>query len=141
MASFFSKKCEYGLQAVLYLASKGDDSLCSAEEISTKLNIPKEFTSKILQDLAEKEIIISRKGRVGGFKLAVKGDQIKLMDIVEAIDGLGIFQNCVMGIQNCNKETKCPIHSEWIEIVNKAYRMLSEKTIDKLIVKSFNIII
>ena len=131
MASFFSKKCEYGLQAVLYLASKGDDSLCSAEEISTKLNIPKEFTSKILQDLAEKGIIISRKGRVGGFKLAVNGYQIKLIDIVEAIDGVDIFNNCVMGFKNCNSEKKCPLHNNWDEIITKAYLMLSAETIDE----------
>lgn len=42
MASFFSKKCKYGLQAVLYLAAKDKNTLCSAEEISTNLNIPKE---------------------------------------------------------------------------------------------------
>ena len=141
MNSFFSKKCEYGLQAVLYLTAQEAEFLCSAEEISSRLKIPKEFTSKILQALTEKGIIISRKGREGGFKLAIDPNQIRLIDIVEAIDGLDILKNCVMGFQNCNKETKCPLHSEWMEIVNKAYRMLSEKTIDKLIEKSFNIII
>ena len=128
MASFFSKKCEYGLQAVLYLASKGDDLLCSAEEISTKLSIPKEFTSKILQDLTEKGIIISRKGRVGGFKLAVKAYQIRLIDIVEAIDGLGIFQNCIMGFQHCNNNKRCPVHTEWMEIADKTKKMLIADT-------------
>jgi len=130
MNSFFSKKCEYGLQAVLYLTAQDAEFLCSAEEISSKLKIPKEFTSKILQDLTEKGIIISRKGREGGFKLAINGDQIKLIDIVEAIDGLDILKNCVMGFQNCHKETKCPVHSEWMEIVNKAHDMLSRETID-----------
>lgn len=132
MSSFFSKKCEYGLQAVLYLSCKGDDALCSAEEISTKLNIPKEFTSKILQDLTEKGIIISRKGRVGGFKLAVKTDQIRLIDIVEAIDGLDIFKNCVMGFHNCDNKKKCPVHTEWIAITGRVYKMLSKKSLFEL---------
>lgn len=131
MSSFFSKKCEYGLQAILYLAAKNKESLCSAEEISSKLNIPKEFTSKILQDLVEKGIIISRKGRVGGFKLAKDAVQIKLIDIVEAIDGLDIFKNCVMGFQNCNNQKKCPVHKEWMEVIGKAYKMLSRGSINK----------
>ncbi|NWF51169.1 MAG: Rrf2 family transcriptional regulator [Ignavibacteriaceae bacterium] len=130
MSSFFSKKCEYGLQAVLYLAAQGKSSLCSAEEISNNLNIPKEFTSKILQDLTEKGIIISRKGRVGGFKLAIDASQIKLIDIVAAIDGLDIFKNCVMGFHNCNGNQKCPVHKEWMEVVEKAYRMLSQRSVD-----------
>lgn len=141
MSSFFSKKCEYGLQAVLDLAAKDKDTLCSAEEISTRLNIPKEFTSKILQDLTEKGIVSSRKGRDGGFKLVRMVTELKLIDIVIAIDGDEIFNNCVMGFTNCTKDKKCLLHEEWMEIVNKAYRMLSEKTIDKLIVKSFNIIV
>ncbi|MBE0551037.1 MAG: Rrf2 family transcriptional regulator [Ignavibacterium sp.] len=131
MASFFSKKCEYGLQAVLYLAAKDKNTLCSAEEISANLNIPKEFTSKILQDLTEKRIIISRKGREGGFKLAVDAAHIRLMDIVEAIDGLDIFKNCVMGFQNCNGDKKCPVHKEWTRVVDEACQMLSKQTIDQ----------
>lgn len=131
MASFFSKKCEYGLQAVLYLSSRQSEVFCSAEEISTELKIPKEFTSKVLQDLTEKGIIFSRKGREGGFKLALKADQIKLIDIVEAIDGLDIFKNCIMGYQNCNGDKKCPVHNEWMKVVTNAYKMLSNGNINQ----------
>lgn len=131
MASFFSKKCEYGLQAVLYLSSKQSEGFCSAEEISTELKIPKEFTSKVLQDLTEKGIIFSRKGREGGFKLALKADQIKLIDIIDAVDGLQIFTGCVLGYQNCSKDEKCMFHNEWIEIISKAYDLFNGKTINQ----------
>jgi len=131
MTVFFSKKCEYGLQAVLFMAARDEQCVCPAQEISKKLNIPKEFTSKILQDLTEKGIIISRKGREGGFKLAVDAAQIRLMDIVEAIDGLDIFKNCVMGFQNCNGDKKCPVHKEWTRVVDEACQMLSKQTIDQ----------
>lgn len=129
MSSFFSKKCEYGLQAVLYLAAQDKEPLCSAEEIAGKLNIPKEFTSKILQDLTEKGIITSRKGRVGGFKLSADASELKLIDIVEAIDGLDIFKNCIMGYQNCNGDKKCPVHNEWTKVVDQTYEMLSKQSI------------
>ena len=138
MSSFFSKKCEYGLQAVLYLAAKEKDTLCSAEEISGELKIPKEFTSKILQDLTEKGIIFSRKGREGGFKLALKADQIKLIDIVEAVDGLQIFTGCVLGYQNCSKDEKCMFHNEWIEIISKAYDLFNSRTIDQFYKESLS---
>ena len=64
MTVFFSKKCEYGLQAVLFMAARDEDCVCPAEEISKKLNIPKEFISKILQSLTESGIIESKKGKV-----------------------------------------------------------------------------
>ena len=51
MTVIFSKKCEYGMQAVLYLAAREMGTLVSADEISKVLKIPREFVSKILQSL------------------------------------------------------------------------------------------
>ena len=130
MNSFFSKKCEYGLQAVLYLAATDEDYICSSEEISNKLLIPREFTSKILQSLTESKIIESRKGKAGGFKLAKKANELKLIDVVIAIDGDEIFNNCVMGFTNCTKDKKCMLHDEWQGILNNAMNMLSRDTLD-----------
>ena len=130
MNSFFSKKCEYGLQAVLYLAATDEDYICSSEEISNKLLIPREFTSKILQSLTESKIIESRKGKAGGFKLAKKASELKLIDVVIAIDGDEIFNNCVMGFTNCTKDKKCMLHDEWQGILNNAMVMLSRDTLD-----------
>jgi Rrf2 family protein len=130
MNSFFSKKCEYGLQAVLFLAVLDENYICSSEEISNKLSIPKEFTSKILQSLTESGLIESRKGKAGGFKLAKKTSETKLIDVVIAIDGVEIFNNCVMGFSKCTKDKKCLLHDEWHEIINRAYDMLNKETID-----------
>ena len=130
MNSFFSKKCEYGLQAVLYLAVLDENYICSSEDISNKLSIPKEFTSKILQSLTESKIIESRKGKSGGFKLARKANELKVIDVVVAIDGNEIFTNCVMGFTNCTKDKKCLLHEEWQGILNSAINMLSRNTLD-----------
>ena len=138
MTVFFSKKCEYGLQAILFMATQGDDCVCPAEEISKKLTIPKEFISKILQSLTESEIIESKKGKSGGFKLAKHPSKIKLIDIVEAIDGLESFNSCVLGFPECSPDKPCPVHNEWGELRTKAYDMLSSETIDKFKEKTLN---
>ena len=70
MTVIFSKKCEYGLQAVLFLAAKSIGDIVSADEIAKKLTIPKEFVSKILQSLTESGLVSSKKGKTGGFSLA-----------------------------------------------------------------------
>jgi len=131
MTVLFSKKCEYGLQAILYMAAQEEDRICSAEEISNKLSIPKEFISKILQSLTLNRIVESKKGKTGGFKLSINPSKIKLIDIVEAIDGLESFNSCVLGFSNCSPKNPCPVHKEWGELRNKAYEMLSSETIDK----------
>ena len=110
MTVIFSKKCEYGIQAVLYLAAREKGTLVSAEEISKVLKIPREFVSKILQSLRESGLILSSKGKSGGFILAKDPSRIKLIDVVAAIDGLDMFDNCVLGFPECTPTHPCPVH-------------------------------
>lgn len=136
MTVIFSKKCEYGLQAVLYLSTIEEDRTASADEISKKLNIPKEFVSKILQSLALKKIVGSKKGNSGGFFLGKPASQIKLIEIVEAIDGLSLFHNCVLGFPDCSPESPCPVHNKWGKLRQDAYDMLTKETLEQFRKKS-----
>lgn len=136
MSVIFSKKCEYALQAILYLASKNDKKYFSAREIARDLKIPKEFISKILQSLVNFKIVGSKKGKNGGFYLAKNPNKIRLIDIVEAIDGLDVFTTCVLGFPECSFDAPCPVHSEWEKLRSMAYDMLSSQTIDNLTEKT-----
>jgi len=132
MTVIFSKKCEYGMQAVLYLAAREKGTLVSADEISKVLKIPREFVSKILQSLRESGLIASSKGKSGGFSLAKDASRIKLIDVVAAIDGLDMFDSCVLGFPECSPTHPCPVHNTWGTLRNQTYDMLMSETIDKL---------
>jgi Rrf2 family iron-sulfur cluster assembly transcriptional regulator len=132
MTVIFSKKCEYGIQAVLYLAAREKGTLVSAEEISKVLKIPREFVSKILQSLRESGLILSSKGKSGGFTLAKDPSRVKLLDVVAAIDDLDMFDNCVLGFPECTPTHPCPVHDTWGTLRTQAYDMLNSETIDKL---------
>ena len=138
MTVIFSKKCEYGLQGVLYLAASMENKVTSADEIAKALNIPKEFISKILQNLTESGIVDSKKGKNGGFALAKSPSKIRLIDVVAAIDGLDIFNSCVLGFPQCSPDHPCPVHNHWGELRTKAYNMLTEETLDKFREKTLN---
>ncbi len=130
MTVIFSKKCEYGLQAVLYLSTLDEGRMASAEEISRKLSIPKEFVSKILQSLTAKKLVKSRKGNSGGFYLGKPASKIKLIEIVEAIDGLALFNSCVLGFPDCSPDEPCPVHNKWGKLRSSAYEMLTAETLE-----------
>ena len=83
-------------------------AVVSADEIAKKLTIPKEFVSKILQSLTESGIVASKKGSRGDFHLHTNPKKIKLIDIVAAIDGLDIFNNCVLGFPTAVLHNPCP---------------------------------
>ncbi len=130
MTVIFSKKCEYGLQACLYLAANKTGGVIPSEEIAKQLKIPKEFISKILQSLTASGLIYSKKGKFGGFSLAKDPSRINLIDIVTAIDGLEIFEKCVLGFPNCSPDTPCPVYDKWGELRIKTYQMLTEEKLD-----------
>lgn len=132
MTVIFSKKCELAIQAVLFLSIKEEKQLTSAFEISKKLDVPKEFVSKVLQTLTRYDIVGSKKGKSGGFYLAKQASKIRLLDIVEAIDGLDVFKKCVLGFPGCSSEAPCPVHDKWGKLRDEAYKMLSNQTLAEL---------
>jgi Rrf2 family protein len=138
MTVIFSKKCEYGMQAILFLAALESGSLVSAEDISKALKIPKEFISKILQSLRESGLISSSKGKSGGFSLAKPASRIKLIDVVAAIDGLDMFDSCVLGFPECSPTHPCPVHNTWGALRTQTYDMLTSETLDKLKAKTLH---
>ena len=132
MTVIFSKSCELGIQAVLFLSIKKEKVIFNAEEISSELKVPKEFVSKVLQILTNSGIVGSKKGKSGGFYLAKNPANIRLIDIVEAIDGLEVFKTCVLGFPGCSSEKPCPVHDKWGKLREDAYKMLSEETLEQL---------
>lgn len=141
MTVFFSKTCELGLQAVLFLSIKKEKIIFNADEVSKELKVPKEYISKVLQILTKSGIVGSKKGKSGGFYLAKSPSGIKLIDIVEAIDGLDVFRSCVLGFPGCSSEKPCPVHNKWGKLRDEAYRMLSEETLEQLKEKTIQKII
>ncbi len=79
-------KADYAVRAVEELAATADDHLTS-EAISAAQGIPQPFLAAILQDLRRAGIVDSRRGAVGGHRLARRPDDITIADAVRAVDG------------------------------------------------------
>jgi len=92
----------------------------------------------MLQLLTPSGIGGSKKGKNGGFYLAKQPGEIRLIEIVEAIDGLDVFNNCVLGFPGCTNEEPCPVHDKWGKLRDEAYKMLSSETLEELKEKSLS---
>ncbi len=111
-----SKTCDYALRAAFFIASRQDRKFVPIREMSEKLNISFHFLTKILQVLNQKDITISFKGPNGGIALARPAELIYLNEIVEAVDGNKIYQECLLGLDNCGDQNPCPLHNQWAGI-------------------------
>jgi Rrf2 family protein len=126
----FSKTCEYALRAVFFIAQRtANGGRVGIKDIAGSIGSPEHFLAKILQDLSKRGIVQSVKGPNGGFYLDKKSLEQPLADVVEAIDGSGIFTGCGLGLEECSAANPCPIHDEFMVVRNQLQRMLKSITI------------
>ena len=101
-------------------------------QIAAEEEIPSHFLAKILQQLARKGLLRSSKGPTGGFSLRVPADEIRLVDIVEALDGLGEYQKCASGLAECSDDMPCALHDSWKALRSRIMDYLGRNTIADL---------
>jgi Rrf2 family protein len=121
----FSKACEYGVRAMMFIAHKSKkNSRVGLKEIAKGIGSPEPFMAKILQELSRQGLLQSIKGPHGGFYIDSKGLKLTLAEIVSAIDGDQLFNGCGLGLKVCNENKPCPIHDEFKVIRNKLKALL-----------------
>ncbi len=129
----FSTSCHYGLQAMIYIALHSTDGKnVDLGQIAEKQEIPKHFLSKILQMLVKNGLLNSMKGPTGGFSLSRPADDITLIEVIDAIDGLDVFTQCGIGFKKCDDNHPCPIHNEYKQVRNSIRELFETKTLLEL---------
>lgn len=110
----YSVGCEYGIRALTKLAAEVPPGrFCLLRDILEGTDLPQHFVGKIFQTLVRAEILVSAKGRGGGFALRRPPEEISLRQIVEAIDGRRRIERCILGFADCNDDQACPQHDHW----------------------------
>jgi Rrf2 family protein len=128
----FSKTCEYAIRAVFFIAHKtAGGGRVGIKEISAGIDSPEPFLAKILQDLSRKGMIQSAKGPNGGFYLTEQALKRPLTDIVEAVDGSGVFTGCALGLKQCSEVNPCPLHNQFKAIRSEIHQLLQTTEIGK----------
>ena len=111
------------------------------KKISKDLDIPTPFLFKILQNMVRSKILSSNKGPHGGFGLAKKASDISLLEIIQAIDGLDIFEECLIGLRSCNNKSKdsvpCSTNRKFKPSSAQMYNFFKNETIKNLMNEIF----
>jgi Rrf2 family transcriptional regulator, iron-sulfur cluster assembly transcription factor len=109
----FSQTSEYALRALSILARYPRDQFVLVGTLSSNAELPHHYLSKILQNLVRMNVLQSRKGSRGGFRLARDPNDIVLYDVINAIENLGHTRHCLLGLAECTDEGACPLHEFW----------------------------
>lgn len=102
----------YAIQALCALElSRG--RRVRAQEIASQTGVPKPYLSKILHALGRAGLIWTKRGYRGGVLLSRPAAQISLLNVVEAVEGVGWRPRCLLGPVECSDERACPTHAFW----------------------------
>lgn len=130
----FSKTCEYGIRSAIFVALQSiDNQRTGLKDIAKEIDSPEAFTAKIMQILTKNKLIYSVKGVGGGFEIPKNRiAQIKLSEIVNALEGDRVFRGCGLGLSDCSEEHPCPMHDKFKSVRNDLAYMLENTNLEEL---------
>ena len=109
-----TRQADYAVRAVRYLARQGASQRTATSMVAREMKIPPSFLAKIVSQLSIAGLLHTSRGAHGGVSLARDPKEINLLDVVEAIDGPILLNECVGDPAGCTFNEECPIHPIWV---------------------------
>jgi Rrf2 family protein len=127
-----SRTTGYSIQALSCLESEA----CSNHSIAVVAKcsgVPRSYLSKIINSLAQRGLVVTRRGYRGGISLARDPADISLLEIVEAVEGEEWLGECLLGMDECDHKINCVTHTFWDRIRREIAEELRKTSLASLI--------
>jgi Rrf2 family protein len=128
-----TRQADYAIRAVLYLARLGPNQRAATSTVALEQKIPPSFLAKIISQLSIAGLLHTSRGARGGVSLAREAKEISLLDVVEAIDGPIMLNECVNDGGTCTFEKDCPLQPIWCEAQVNLVKSLKAARFDAFI--------
>jgi len=125
-----SRKSDYALRAVIYLARIPESRYGRVSEIAKAKDIPQAFLAQILPLLATRGVVRSQQGAHGGYALARPSESISFLEVIESVEGPLRLNKCVDSNHDdcCTILDSCEMQNVWSEAQQRMVDFLSGVT-------------
>ena len=110
-----TRQADYAVRAVLYLARLEPNQRAATSQVAQEQHIPPSFLAKIISQLSIAGLLHTSRGARGGVTLAREPKAITLLEVIEAIDGPIMLNECVGDNSVCTFDDDCPLRPVWCE--------------------------
>ncbi len=124
-----TKESEYALRGMAWLATHPPGEVVSLAEIAEVQQLPSTFLAKIFQKLARHGFLEAERGRGSGYALREAPSNIRVREVLEAIEGPLALKRCVLWTGTCSDSDPCPLHHRLKEFRSQIDRVLDEVTL------------
>jgi Rrf2 family protein len=128
-----TRQADYAVRAVLYLAQLGSDQRAATSQIAQEKQIPPSFLAKIVSQLSVAGLLQTSRGARGGVSLARAPQDISILEVVEAIDGPILLNECVASSGVCVFGDSCAMRPLWCDAQAELVGRLKSTTLDKFL--------
>lgn len=111
-----TRQADYAVRAIYYLSAFEPGKRAATSQIAKEQHIPPSFLAKIISQLSVAGLLHTSRGARGGVSLARDPHDITMLDVVEAIDGPIMLNECVEDAHGCKFDQECPMRDMWSEI-------------------------
>ena len=129
----FTKRADYGLMAIHYIALHEENGVVSGKRIAEEFHIPSELLAKILQRLAKKKLIASQNGPKGGYVLALRPTEISVGDVIGALEGPINIVSCLEASSACPQMAHCNLRRPVLKIQAAISQVLDTMSLAELV--------
>jgi Rrf2 family protein len=123
-----TQTADYALRALIYLAHSEEDGYHQTRDLAAALNVPSNYLGKLLQQLGHHRIVESQRGMNGGFRLARLPEQVRLFDVIAALDLLPADPECPLTTGGRQAEL-CGLYRRFAAMTASYIRFLVETTL------------
>jgi len=127
----FTKRADYGLMAIHYIAVHDELGAVSAKRIAEEFAIPPELLAKILQRLAKRRLIVSQNGPKGGYVLTRHPNDISVGEVVRALEGPISIVSC-LDHSGCPQEQRCNLRRPVQKLQSSISQLLDTMSLAEL---------
>ena len=128
-----TRQADYAVRAVLYLARLGQEDRAATSQVAQEQHIPPSFLAKIISQLSIAGLLHTSRGARGGVMLAREPKDITLLEVIEAIDGPIMLNECVGDTGSCTFDEECPLRPVWCEAQNELVARLKNTNFAQLV--------
>ena len=128
-----SHASQVALRAALFLAHQPRGKVCPIHEIAYMTRLPKPYLAKTIQQLMTAGLVRAQRGPGGGVELGKAPEQIRLRDLVNAMEGPAHAEQCALGLRACSERRSCPLHGQWVRIQAETQALLEKTTLASLL--------
>jgi Rrf2 family cysteine metabolism transcriptional repressor len=132
-----STKGRYATRAMLDLALHYGETPVQLKDISARQGISLRYLEQIVSPLIAAKLISSTRGPKGGVNLAKPPQKIKLLDIIQVLEGPIAPVDCVENPGVCTRAPSCVARDVWTDLAKAMYGVLESTTLQDMVERQY----